>query len=778
MIAIAADPLDTWNWRVPTPTGNHLYSVAANGTRYVAVGLLGAIAFSDDGENWVNADSGTVNTLRAVAWGNGQWVAVGDFGEILTSPDGIKWTRRFNGFFFDLNAVTWGGGLFIAVGENSSIITSPNAINWTLRTTGSNPLRAVVWGNGIFVAVGGEPPTGPTYNKTPGQPLILVSSNGVNWTQKNSPVNGQVACVTYAIGKFVAATTSLRTMVSVDGSQWSAGFEPQPSYGFEFSAVAYFGNRFIASYGSEQSLPAGYYKSTDGISWSYEFWNFTDGPFYGFVNSFATGPHGTVAVTGKFPYWASDSLVSSRDGHQWRHLTRKLPDFEYTATFAGGLFLLRERFGNFNPYLEGPETIYLMSSDGQKWDSVVVSESERFELPAYGKGIWVAGGDNGHVAVSTNSIHWRTIETSATTNLIKALFADGRFLMTGVNGVLLTSTNGTNWINQDLGTTSTPGDLAWHNGIYMIADGGGPAVFTSTDTAVWTRHSLPTNTTSIRQLLAWNEGFVALAFTDFYGSNSLLRSSNGNLWLPDTQPADEIQSIVANDNRLVGFRGDGSRTFQARKAGETKWSFHTLPWEVSSGTSVYSAPEASTAGQNTFLLTHSLGYILQSDPLTNSPPRFTQPLSAILVDSNSPVTLRSYVTGSAPLHFQWRRNGTNLPSSNLPFLTLPAREMIRGPISLSVTNGFGAALSGPASFSTGAPAILEISSDISSLRVRGTPNARYQIESSFDLGPATTWDFFADIEMPSFGGAVRIKNLSSYYGGPAPQRFFRGVLRP
>jgi hypothetical protein len=127
LTALSADPLDTWHWRNPVPTGQQLHGIGANSQRYIAVGDFGTILVCEDSIGWFAVESGTTTPLRAVAWGNGLWVAVGNFGEILTSPDGLTWTPQPNGFFFDLNAITWGTGLFVAVGENTSILTSPVA---------------------------------------------------------------------------------------------------------------------------------------------------------------------------------------------------------------------------------------------------------------------------------------------------------------------------------------------------------------------------------------------------------------------------------------------------------------------------------------------------------------------------------------------------------------------------------------------------------------------------------------------------------------------------
>src|SRR5439155_24794641 len=46
-----ADPLDTWTWRNPLPTGNYLNGITYGNDQFVVVGDLGTIVTSADGTN-------------------------------------------------------------------------------------------------------------------------------------------------------------------------------------------------------------------------------------------------------------------------------------------------------------------------------------------------------------------------------------------------------------------------------------------------------------------------------------------------------------------------------------------------------------------------------------------------------------------------------------------------------------------------------------------------------------------------------------------------------
>ena len=777
------EPLEAWHWRNPVPTGNRLYGIGASAQRYVAVGELGTILVSDDGNNWLAVDSETQNTLRAVAWGNGLWVAVGDFGRILTSSDGVTWTPRSAGFFFDLMGITWGGGLFVAVGENTSILTSTDGIQWTLRAMGTHPLRTIVWANGTFVAAGGEPPAlvpagGGFDQRVAGQPLVLISRDGIAWTAEETPVDGQVSSIAFGGGRFVAATTSMQTMVSTNGEQWLAGLESQGD-GPEFTAVAYVGDRFIATYAGAYTTFGNYFVSLDGETWTTELWDMETGPFYGNVRALTFGPHGAAGVADGLGYSLLHYLIVSSDGRKWHQSVKRLPGFETSAAFAGGRFFLREQSGYANPYEQRTETTYLVSADGQKWESTVVADAEWFGLPAYGSGIWAAGGSGGHVVISTNAVDWQQLDTGQTNQLLHTAFAGGKFVVSGANGTLLTSVDGVNWMRQALDTTNTLGEVAWSGGIFAVREVGTAAVFTSSDSILWSRQLMPTNVALTDTLMGWEEGFLALVRTNQYSPAQLLRSTDGRAWSPETPPTDDIFKIATGGGRLLAFRGNGSRTFHARGAGETNWTTLVLPWVTMEGSVHFFAPADVAFGQDTFLLIHGAGYVLQSDPLTNAPPRLTQPLAAVTISLNELVTLKAIALGSAPLRYQWRRDGTNLPSATAPFLTLPANEILAKRITVVVENAFDMTESPPATVTVAAPARLEIAPDLSALRVWGTPNGRYRVEFTDDLASAImVWSFFQEVELPSFGTPSRVKNLSAYDLNPVPHRYYHAVARP
>src|SRR5437867_8381045 len=73
-----ADPLDTWTWRNPLPTGNNLSAVTYGNGRFVAVGN-GTTLTSADGIEWVQHRPGIKDWGSGIVYGNGKFVVAGSY---------------------------------------------------------------------------------------------------------------------------------------------------------------------------------------------------------------------------------------------------------------------------------------------------------------------------------------------------------------------------------------------------------------------------------------------------------------------------------------------------------------------------------------------------------------------------------------------------------------------------------------------------------------------------------------------------------------------------
>src|SRR5436190_586169 len=159
-----ADPLDTWTWRNPLPTGNYLNGITYGNDQFVAVGDLGTIVTSTDGSDWVLRESGTTDRLSDIGYGNGQFVAVGGRGDglywqgtIVTSADGINWVPRQAVKDLHFYQIAYGNGQFVAsggyeAGPDGDLLTSSDGVNWLKVYNGffRKDVGGIAYGNGQF----------------------------------------------------------------------------------------------------------------------------------------------------------------------------------------------------------------------------------------------------------------------------------------------------------------------------------------------------------------------------------------------------------------------------------------------------------------------------------------------------------------------------------------------------------------------------------------------------------------------------------------------------
>jgi len=212
-LPLNAGPLDTWHARTPPSPLIGLQGISYCGGLFVAVGGNGSstnILTSPDGVDWTARHADLTNYLNAVAWGNETYVAVGtqtdprsgsSYAAVVTSSDGVVWTGQSLTTNAGLYAVTFAKGLFVAVGidwqsNNALVMISTNGTNWSphsLTNLPSGILEGVAYGNGLFAS--GSFSGGP----------LLVSPDGINWTNRGNLNAGWHRAIIYANGRFVVA---------------------------------------------------------------------------------------------------------------------------------------------------------------------------------------------------------------------------------------------------------------------------------------------------------------------------------------------------------------------------------------------------------------------------------------------------------------------------------------------------------------------------------------------------------------------------------------------
>ena len=217
---------------ISTNTLKTLNDVAANTTRYVAVGANGATCFSIDGIRWPAVAAGTT-TLNGVFWSStyARFYAVGNSGTILSTTDGTAWVNYVSPTTQTLRSIS-GHTVLIAVGDSGTILRSTDGTTWTAATSGTTlNLNDVVWTGTQFVVVGASG-------------VIRTSTDGILWTARTSGVTTALNAITVGNNILVAVGASgvIRTSTDTAPAAWSG----QPSGTTEtLNEVAYGSNKFM-----------------------------------------------------------------------------------------------------------------------------------------------------------------------------------------------------------------------------------------------------------------------------------------------------------------------------------------------------------------------------------------------------------------------------------------------------------------------------------------------------------------------------------------------------
>lgn len=244
----------SWIVRDLSPPGDLLLRhVSGVDDRILAFAFTGH-ARSTTGRSWATAPGSAFTAGNSALYTNGLLVAVGTE-EIdqqtrisVSANRGDSWMDISLGNLGQLYGLVYAKGLFVATGDrpggtNGVILTSTNGINWTYRNSGFNgALWDVAFGNNLFVAVG-----------TSGG---VQSTDGINWTS-NPDAKGET--VTFGGGKFVAAGAG--ASVSTNGTVWASTLTNTVS----IENVRHALGTFVAV------GPSGIYTSTNGIHWTNRF---------------------------------------------------------------------------------------------------------------------------------------------------------------------------------------------------------------------------------------------------------------------------------------------------------------------------------------------------------------------------------------------------------------------------------------------------------------------------------------------------------------------------
>jgi alpha-tubulin suppressor-like RCC1 family protein len=137
-----------------------------------------------------------------------------------------------------------------------------------------------------------------------------------------------------------------------------------------------------------------------------------------------------------------------------------------------------------------------------------------------------------------------------------------------------------------------------------------------------------------------------------------------------TPPASATVNAGNTASFAVAVTGSGPLAYQWRKNGSAivgaTSAVHTIPAAVSADAAAYSVVVTNSAGSAT---SPAASLTVNPGPAPVAPTITTQPTGLVVIPGAT-ATFAVAATGSGPLAFQWRRNGSDLPGATQPILTL------------------------------------------------------------------------------------------------------------
>jgi len=640
--AAAADALDRWHWRNPSPPLNEIASVVWAEGRFIVVGgWLGMILSSSDGTNWVRESNASEEILYGVCHGSNQWVAVGDAGSIVTSPDGSCWTSRASGTSEKLNSVVYGNGKFIAVGHGGTVLSSSDGAQWTRQNSGTNvELRGVSYGNGAWVAVGSDYGAFGPINE-----ILLTSADAVTWTDRTATVreiDQYLHAVAYGNNTFVAVGWSSITYqggaiyTSCDGVNWARQtYDPAFAADNIMDLISVgFGNGIFVAAGSDGILT-----SRDGTNWTQP--NFE--PYYNLYSGSAVAYGAGICVLADNPenLGYGSEIKTSLDLIHWTSQRSGPTKRLFHICSSGGLSVAVG------------EGAILSSSNGVAWSAQDPGTTQPIYAITHPSNLWVAAGERGIVITSTNAISWAPQNSGTTNALYDLAYGDGRFLAVGGADTIVSSTNSVDWISYGSGTTSNwLRTIDYANGSWVAANDH--AIIQSTDGVHWVERFSNGGDFALFALKFVHDRWLGGGHDT---TSFVVSSQDGTNWTKQTLPTWTVWTDVTYGGGYYVMAGLDQPGFLlgriATSPDSTNWTFR-FP-------DSYSIFGGVTYVQGTFIVVGGGGTILQSDPLLAPAPLQLQ--NPRLTGGGFQLTLRGgtgevYRVDSSADLFNWLPAGT------------------------------------------------------------------------------------------------------------------------
>lgn len=419
------------------------------------------------------------------------------------------------------------------------------------------------------------------------------------------------------------------------------------------------------------------------------------------------------------------------------------------------------------------------SKDGVIWNQNPGPGVGTFSTPAYGNGMFISAGQAGQCALSTNGWDWSVFGTGQTNDLNDVEFGAGAFTAVGGLGTLLTSTNGTNWTSLDGKTDCRLATVAWNSGRWVASGYDATASHGRPEgvEVVHPRGVVLVSTNGLDWKIAQTNGYARVVrFKQGFASSGSHLSDDGETWRTPNRTLSYIGALGSSGDTLFGssYGSYSVGTGLYSTSDGTNWIRRQIPLATGAGNGGYYFLGQAAFGRGTWVICHSSGALIQSDPVTPETPSLVEEPQTVAGSSGATAYLRVRALGTSPLSYQWARNGQPISGGTNQFLALPASEDPTNRFRVTVSNAFGSTNSADVAITAPARPELKLVRQSSNwLEVKGTPGRRYVAQQSGDLGSSTNWTSIGLVEIDGDFPASLSVDL------PADtNRFFRAVAEP
>ena len=387
---------------------------------------------------------------------------------------------------------------------------------------------------------------------------LQTSPDGVSWGNRAVSIAPAeiIQDVAFGNGRFLAMTDAGAALTSTNGSDW-VRVENAAQSGL--TKLAFGHGLFVAvvrTYFQSDGVVA---VSADGLAWNSSSAVFSPN-FYPI--RIAAG-HGVFVVEDANTEPAR-ALVS-REGVNWGETSMAAEAWMRTLTFGGGRFVA----------MSYDLTQSSTSEDGTNWTAHATGLANadgdgpfRVDGLGYGGGHFVAVGDKGGIATSTNGETWTIRSPASPTNLRGIAKGNNLRVAVGNEGLVFTSPDSVTWTRQPAPTTNNLRSVAFgHDHFVAVTEDG--AALTSTNGAVWTT-PVATPAASLYNV-TWGQGlFVAVG-----ESGAIVTSPDGRAWTPRASGTSRrLNAVACNGNLFIAVGKKGTIVISTNAL---QWTLQATP---------------------------------------------------------------------------------------------------------------------------------------------------------------------------------------------------------